>query len=85
MYVNEKEARVFDSSNCEWMTDKNLELAMRYLQRIFIRRQTLMKKYTELEDIAKVMNCDFSSFYWNGCPKRVLMESKKVFRVEELT
>ena len=84
MYVNEKEARVFDSSNCEWMTDKNLELAMRYLQRIFIRRQTLMKKYTELEDVAKVLNCDFSSFYWNGCPKRVLMESKKVFKVEEL-
>ena len=37
-----------------------------------------------LIDVAKVMNCDFSSFYWNGCPKRVLMESKKVFKVEEL-
>ena len=83
MYVNEREAKVFDSTNCKYMSEENLLLAVRYLRRTFLRRQKLLQMFKTLEDIATMLPCDFSSFYWNGCPKRVLSKAREVFKVSE--
>lgn len=68
VYANCKGFRVFDSRDCDELSDANLNQALERMRTVARTREALMKAAGSIEELFALVTPDFSHFMWKDVP-----------------
>jgi len=80
VYVNEKEYKIFDPSNCDMLTERSMKDHLQYYKSKARTRERLMIQADgSPTKLLGLVSNDFESFYWD-IGKDLVMKAKQLFK-----
>ena len=80
VYATPAGYRVFDGDNCEALGDAAMARALERMCRIARKREHLMKRAEDLDDLFAFLSPDFSHFMWRDKPPEHLKLARRIFK-----
>jgi hypothetical protein len=77
VYANCKDYRVFDSRDCEELSEANLNYALERMRTVARTREALMKTAGSIEELFALIAPDFSHFMWSDVPPEYRAAAEK--------